>query len=89
MLVQLRVIGIIRFPVRSTYIELNEPSSNIGVIFQAAKIVTEIYISFRDTGDFSARSDCGNGRILRFPGHNLLPFYYKNRDKSLTDSVLF
>lgn len=52
MLVQLRVIGIIRFPVRSTYIELNEPSSNIGVIFQATKIVTEIYISFRDTGDF-------------------------------------
>ena len=45
MLVQLRVIGIIRFPVRSTYIELNEPSSNIGVIFQATKIVTEIYIS--------------------------------------------
>ena len=54
MLVQLRVIGIIRFPVRSTYIELNEPSSNMGVIFQAAKIVTEIYISFRDTGDFSS-----------------------------------
>lgn len=41
--VQLRVIGIIRLPVRSTYIELNEPSSNMGVIFQAAKIVTEIY----------------------------------------------
>ena len=79
MLVQLRVIGIIRFPFRSTYIELNEPSSNIGVIFQAAKIVTEIYISFRDTGDFSARSDCGNGRILRFPGQDITFFLFTIR----------
>ena len=77
--VQLRVIGIIRLPVRSTYIELNEPTAYIGVIFQATKIVTEIYISFRDTGDFSTRSDCGNGRILRFPGQDITFFLFTIR----------
>ena len=51
----------------------------MGVIFQAAKFVTEIYISFRDTGDFSTRSDCGNGRILRFPGQDITFFLFTIR----------
>ena len=79
MLVQLRVIGIIRLPVRSTYVKLDEPTAYIGVIFQTTKIVTEIYISFRDTGDFSTRSDCGNGRILRFPGQDITFFPFTIR----------